>query len=217
MDARTWRAAVLTAGLSLQYLVFLPDKESCSRTDTTRGLNTKEGVILCRDKYTYVLTVKLLLKRNWRYGRKVRVTPCQCQRLLLTSVCSVSKNLFLFLKRLLPLLTVVLYSPPNDTYISNYLDRTFFISSFLPFLCPASHRPLVMASPRLKYLSLGVLVFQTTSLVLTMRYSRTLQAEGPRYLASSAVVVAEVLKILTCVLLVFKEHSECTWTERLSP
>uniref|UniRef100_A0A3Q0S4M8 Solute carrier family 35 member A3a n=1 Tax=Amphilophus citrinellus TaxID=61819 RepID=A0A3Q0S4M8_AMPCI len=58
------------------------------------------------------------------------------------------------------------------------------------------------------YLSLGVLVFQTTSLVLTMRYSRTLQAEGPRYLASSAVVVAEVMKILTCVLLVFKEHSE---------
>ncbi|XP_053178791.1 solute carrier family 35 member A3a [Scomber japonicus] len=64
-----------------------------------------------------------------------------------------------------------------------------------------------MASSRLKYLSLGVLVFQTTSLVLTMRYSRTLQAEGPRYLASSAVVVAEVMKIITCVLLVFKEHS----------
>uniref|UniRef100_A0A3Q3MUQ6 Solute carrier family 35 member A3a n=1 Tax=Labrus bergylta TaxID=56723 RepID=A0A3Q3MUQ6_9LABR len=63
-----------------------------------------------------------------------------------------------------------------------------------------------MASSRLKYLSLGVLVFQTTSLVLTMRYSRTLQAEGPRYLASSAVVVAEVMKIFTCVLLVFKEH-----------
>ncbi|XP_062854888.1 solute carrier family 35 member A3a [Trichomycterus rosablanca] len=64
-----------------------------------------------------------------------------------------------------------------------------------------------MASARLKYLSLGVLVFQTTSLVLTMRYSRTLQAEGPRYLASSAVVLAELLKILTCVGLVWKEHS----------
>lgn len=65
-----------------------------------------------------------------------------------------------------------------------------------------------MASIRLKYLSLGVLVLQTTSLVLTMRYSRTLQGEGPRYLASSAVVLAEVLKILACVLLVLKEHSE---------
>ncbi|KAM9848536.1 solute carrier family 35 member A3a [Aulostomus maculatus] len=64
-----------------------------------------------------------------------------------------------------------------------------------------------MASPRLKYLSLGVLVFQTTTLVLTMRYSRTLQAEGPRYLASSAVVAAELIKILTCVMLVFKENS----------
>ncbi|XP_051234013.1 solute carrier family 35 member A3a [Dicentrarchus labrax] len=63
------------------------------------------------------------------------------------------------------------------------------------------------SSPRLKYLSLAVLVFQTTSLVLTMRYSRTLQAEGPRYLASSAVVVAEVMKILACVLLVLKEHN----------
>ncbi|XP_017573256.1 solute carrier family 35 member A3a isoform X1 [Pygocentrus nattereri] len=64
-----------------------------------------------------------------------------------------------------------------------------------------------MTSARLKYLSLSVLVFQTTSLVLTMRYSRTLQSDGPRYLASSAVVVAELLKILTCVGLVCKEHS----------
>ncbi|KAJ8374470.1 hypothetical protein SKAU_G00050500 [Synaphobranchus kaupii] len=66
---------------------------------------------------------------------------------------------------------------------------------------------VAMASSRLKYLSLGVLVFQTTSLVLTMRYSRTLQGEGPRYLASSAVVTAELLKILTCVMLVYRDHS----------
>uniref|UniRef100_A0A8C1V5S6 Solute carrier family 35 member A3b n=1 Tax=Cyprinus carpio TaxID=7962 RepID=A0A8C1V5S6_CYPCA len=57
------------------------------------------------------------------------------------------------------------------------------------------------------YVSLGVLVLQTTSLVLTMRYSRTLQSEGPRYLASSAVVCAEVLKIVACMLLVFRDHS----------
>ncbi|XP_052405613.1 UDP-N-acetylglucosamine transporter isoform X1 [Carassius gibelio] len=62
-------------------------------------------------------------------------------------------------------------------------------------------------SSRLKYVSLGVLVLQTTSLVLTMRYSRTLQSDGPRYLASSAVVFAEVLKIAACLLLVFREHS----------
>ncbi|KAL4608132.1 UDP-N-acetylglucosamine transporter-like isoform X1 [Arapaima gigas] len=64
-----------------------------------------------------------------------------------------------------------------------------------------------MTSPRLKYLSLGVLVLQTTSLVLTMRYSRKLPGEGPRYLASSAVVSAELLKIIACVLLVFKDHN----------
>ncbi|XP_071347847.1 solute carrier family 35 member A3b [Trachinotus anak] len=68
-----------------------------------------------------------------------------------------------------------------------------------------------MSSPhshsRLKYLSLGVLVLQTTSLVLTMRYSRTLKEDGPRYLASSAVVLAEVLKILVCTFLVFKENN----------
>lgn len=63
-------------------------------------------------------------------------------------------------------------------------------------------------SHRLKYMSLGVLVLQTTSLVLTMRYSRTLKEDGPRYLASSAVVSAEVLKILACTVLVFMENSE---------
>lgn len=63
-------------------------------------------------------------------------------------------------------------------------------------------------SSRLKYVSLAVLALQTTSLVLTMRYSRTLKEDGPRYLASSAVVSAEVLKILACTLLVFTEHSE---------
>ncbi|KAJ8418992.1 hypothetical protein AAFF_G00004910 [Aldrovandia affinis] len=63
-----------------------------------------------------------------------------------------------------------------------------------------------MPSSQLKYLSLGVLVFQTTSLVLTMRYSRTLQGEGPRYLASSAVVTTELLKILACVVLVYRDH-----------
>ncbi|KAM6919022.1 solute carrier family 35 member A3b [Xenentodon cancila] len=62
-------------------------------------------------------------------------------------------------------------------------------------------------SKQLKYLSLGVLVLQTTSLVLTMRYSRTLKEDGPRYLASSAVVSAEVLKIFACTLLVFREKN----------
>ncbi|XP_013926065.1 PREDICTED: UDP-N-acetylglucosamine transporter isoform X4 [Thamnophis sirtalis] len=64
-------------------------------------------------------------------------------------------------------------------------------------------------STNLKYLSLSILVFQTTSLVLTMRYSRTLKEEGPRYLSSTAVVIAELLKITACILLVYKD-SKCS-------
>ncbi|XP_056913426.1 solute carrier family 35 member A3b [Takifugu flavidus] len=66
--------------------------------------------------------------------------------------------------------------------------------------------PASSHSYMIKYMSLGVLVLQTTSLVLTMRYSRTLIEDSPRYLASSAVVSAEVLKIVICTLLVFTEN-----------
>ncbi|XP_071952796.1 UDP-N-acetylglucosamine transporter-like [Antedon mediterranea] len=54
----------------------------------------------------------------------------------------------------------------------------------------------------LKYISLGILILQTTSLVLMMRYSRTVQDDGPRYLSSTAVVCAEILKVLACLVLV---------------
>ncbi|KAJ8040850.1 UDP-N-acetylglucosamine transporter [Holothuria leucospilota] len=55
----------------------------------------------------------------------------------------------------------------------------------------------------LKYVSLGILILQTTSLVLTMRYSRTVDDGGPKYISATAVVMAEVLKILACLILVF--------------
>uniref|UniRef100_A0A8C0W702 UDP-N-acetylglucosamine transporter n=1 Tax=Castor canadensis TaxID=51338 RepID=A0A8C0W702_CASCN len=64
-------------------------------------------------------------------------------------------------------------------------------------------------SANLKYLSLGILVFQTNSLVITMGYSRTLKEEGPLYLSSTAVVVAELLKIMACILLVYRD-SKCS-------
>uniref|UniRef100_A0A8C0C538 Uncharacterized protein n=1 Tax=Balaenoptera musculus TaxID=9771 RepID=A0A8C0C538_BALMU len=57
----------------------------------------------------------------------------------------------------------------------------------------------------LKHLSLGILVFQTTSLVRTMCYSGTLKEEGPHYLSSTAVAVAELLKTMACILLVYKD------------
>ena len=56
----------------------------------------------------------------------------------------------------------------------------------------------------LRWISLIALVLQTTSLVLLLRYSRTMKAE--RYLSSTAIVTAEFLKALICVILVWFEN-----------
>uniref|UniRef100_A0A4W3H603 Solute carrier family 35 member A2 n=1 Tax=Callorhinchus milii TaxID=7868 RepID=A0A4W3H603_CALMI len=52
---------------------------------------------------------------------------------------------------------------------------------------------------RLKYVSLAVLVVQNASLILSIRYVRTLP--GDRFLSTSAVVIAELLKLTTCGLI----------------
>uniref|UniRef100_A0A8C9UUJ2 Solute carrier family 35 member A2 n=1 Tax=Spermophilus dauricus TaxID=99837 RepID=A0A8C9UUJ2_SPEDA len=59
------------------------------------------------------------------------------------------------------------------------------------------------AHRRLKYISLAVLVVQNASLILSIRYARTLP--GDRFFATTAVVMAEVLKGLTCLLLLFAQ------------
>lgn len=56
------------------------------------------------------------------------------------------------------------------------------------------------ANRKLKYISLAVLVVQNASLILSIRYVRTLP--GDRFFATSAVVMAEVLKVLTCLLII---------------
>ena len=56
---------------------------------------------------------------------------------------------------------------------------------------------------RERYLALGLLVFQNSSLALTMRYSRTMG--GDMYFASTAVVVCEALKLLVCLVMVQRE------------
>lgn len=66
----------------------------------------------------------------------------------------------------------------------------------LPLPFPTAHR-------RLKYISLAVLVVQNASLILSIRYARTLP--GDRFFATTAVVMAEVLKGLTCLLLLFAQ------------
>ena len=55
-----------------------------------------------------------------------------------------------------------------------------------------------------KWVSLVALVLQTTSLVLLLRYSRTMKAE--RYLSSTAIVSAEFIKGLVCICLVWLQN-----------
>lgn len=58
----------------------------------------------------------------------------------------------------------------------------------------------------LKYLSLVVLLVQNVSLVLCIRYSRTLAsptADGRDYLSSTAVVVCEMLKLAVSLIFIY--------------
>ncbi|VDN01910.1 unnamed protein product [Thelazia callipaeda] len=59
----------------------------------------------------------------------------------------------------------------------------------------------------LKWLSLIVLILQTTALALLLRYSRTQQVDGPRYLSSTAVINAEILKLLSCLVFIAYQHN----------
>jgi UDP-sugar transporter A1/2/3 len=53
----------------------------------------------------------------------------------------------------------------------------------------------------IKYLSLICLIFQNSSLVIVMRYSRIV--DGPMFLASTAVVISELTKMLACCFFIW--------------
>ncbi|XP_056585502.1 UDP-galactose translocator [Triplophysa dalaica] len=53
---------------------------------------------------------------------------------------------------------------------------------------------------KLKYISLAILVIQNASLILSIRYVRTLP--GDHFFTTSAVVMAEVLKVFTCLVII---------------
>ena len=57
----------------------------------------------------------------------------------------------------------------------------------------------------MKYLSLLILIIQNTGLVLVLRHSRTMP--GTKYLSSTAVVMSEMTKFITCLLIVFYQNS----------
>lgn len=56
----------------------------------------------------------------------------------------------------------------------------------------------------LRWMSLVALVLQNSSLVLLLRYSRTVKSE--KYLSSTAIVTAEFIKALLCIVLVWIEN-----------
>uniref|UniRef100_T1JEB5 Sugar phosphate transporter domain-containing protein n=1 Tax=Strigamia maritima TaxID=126957 RepID=T1JEB5_STRMM len=66
----------------------------------------------------------------------------------------------------------------------------------------------------LKYVSLAVLVVQTTAHVLTIRYSRTLT--GIKYLPSTVVVLAEVMKVIaSLIILTIQNGGEIVKTSKI--
>uniref|UniRef100_A0A914HYV7 Trafficking protein particle complex subunit 5 n=1 Tax=Globodera rostochiensis TaxID=31243 RepID=A0A914HYV7_GLORO len=64
-------------------------------------------------------------------------------------------------------------------------------------------------SSALKWISLVVLIAQTTALVLTLRYSRTQRSDasdGPKYLSSTAVLMSEIVKFFTCIVVLVHQN-----------
>lgn len=64
-----------------------------------------------------------------------------------------------------------------------------------------------ISAKNLKWVSLVILILQTTALVLVLRYSRTQKTDGPKYLSSTAVVTAEVVKLFTCIFVLAAQHN----------
>ncbi len=68
-----------------------------------------------------------------------------------------------------------------------------------------------------KYISLLILVVQNSALVLVMRYSRTHSTATVPYLASTAVVMSELLKlVLSLALYILEESREKSYSSILS-
>uniref|UniRef100_A0A915Q4G5 UDP-N-acetylglucosamine transporter n=1 Tax=Setaria digitata TaxID=48799 RepID=A0A915Q4G5_9BILA len=93
------------------------------------------------------------------------------------------------------LLPALLYSSSSSSSSSQYGST---LTSKLVHL---------MDRRNLKWISLIVLILQTTLLVLILRYSRIQKVDEPRYLSSTAVVTAEVIKLCTCIIVIAHQRS----------
>ncbi|KAI7898862.1 nucleotide-sugar transporter-domain-containing protein [Cokeromyces recurvatus] len=97
--------------------------------------------------------------------------------------------------------------------MSHYSKRIFKKKHELPI---SYEYPTTNASSvnnvNLKQLSLFILIIQNTMLVLVMRYSRTtLPEDQPMYIASTAVFMAEIIKIITCFSVLYYQGHTLTF------
>ncbi|XP_051865732.1 UDP-galactose translocator isoform X2 [Pristis pectinata] len=75
----------------------------------------------------------------------------------------------------------------------------------MPGRCGAAGQPLAPpVNNKLKYSCLVVLVIQNASVILCIRYVRTVP--GDRFFATSAVVAVEIIKLLTCLVLLLAQR-----------
>ena len=81
----------------------------------------------------------------------------------------------------------------------------YFPTYMLPPLCVNS-RSCVSGSS-LKYISLVVLTLQNAVLILVMRYVRV--RKGDMFIASTAVVMTELLKFIASLTFIFLEQGAC--------
>ena len=70
---------------------------------------------------------------------------------------------------------------------------------------PKDHTEVRIGCVSLKYLSLGVLVVQNAGAVLLMRYTRALSGEAEEYNISTTVVMAEVFKMVMCLVITYAQ------------
>ncbi|KAK3820320.1 MAG: nucleotide-sugar transporter [Benniella sp.] len=79
-------------------------------------------------------------------------------------------------------------------------NQKYVLTSFLVLACICIEGGPTFMGMSVKHLSLLVLLLQNSILVLMMRYSRVaVDPDQPMYLASTAVFVAEIIKLATCV------------------
>lgn len=64
----------------------------------------------------------------------------------------------------------------------------------------------------MRYVSLVCLTFQTTSIIILYSYSRKVPEGATTYLSSTVVVIAEILKLIFCSAVIFKDSGNLTKT-----